>query len=84
MKGHKDLIFDLKYLKNGDLASCSLDKTIRIWDMNLYTNIFTNRMHKRKVLALDIFPNGDLASASEDLTVKIFNTNLFYNLAYFH
>lgn len=79
LTGHKDSILDVKFLNNGNLASCSKDKTIKVWDMNTYECIFSNMDHARSVIALFVLVNGDLVTGSEDKSIKIINTDLYYN-----
>ena len=75
--GHTDSVNDLIFLGNDKLASCSSDKTIKIWDMNKKQSIFTNTEHTGAVLSLCSLNNSDFASSSQDKTIKIWNTNLF-------
>ena len=69
---------DLVVLLDGNLASASLDKTIRIWNM---TNELTQRIllgHKSFVTCLAVLPNGDLASGSweqPNSTIRIWDVN---------
>ena len=73
--GHNDSVDDLKFLKKGNLASYSKDKSIRIWNMNSITNY-----EHRNVLALNLLQNGNLVSSSEDKTLKVWITDLFFNI----
>jgi WD40 repeat protein len=54
-------------LKNGDLASASADKTIKLWDTNEGTVKKTLIEHKDEVWALVELNNGDLVSGSSDV-----------------
>ena len=59
-----------------ELASCSEDSTIRIWDYELGENLHTLKGHTRAVLDLDYGgPRGGtlLASCSSDLTIKLWD-----------
>ncbi len=80
--GH--LVFDdsLAYLENGYLASGSLDKTVKIWDVTngklMHTFDQSNGGHTAYVYSLAYLENGYLASGSEDASVKIWDiTRLF-------
>jgi WD40 repeat protein len=60
-------------LNNGDLASGSWDKTIKIWNATDGTLKRTLYGHTDYVYALAALNNGDLASGSRDSTIKIWN-----------
>ncbi|RNA35496.1 F-box WD repeat-containing 1A, partial [Brachionus plicatilis] len=60
---------------NGDLASGSGDKTIKIWKKNNFELINTLNGHSNDILCLAVLKNGDLASGSQDETIRIWNTN---------
>ena len=74
----------MKFLNNGNLATTSSDKTIKIWDMNTFKLVYSFEAHNRSILALTVFKNGDLVSSSADKSIKIWNTNLFYNISTIH
>ena len=73
LSAHNGFIYSLATLPDGDLASASWDKTIKIWD--LYTGVLKRTLmgHKDMVDSLVVLLNGDLASSSHDQTVKIWN-----------
>jgi len=83
--GHTGSINDLKFLNNnGDLASCSSDHSIRIWDMSNTNEVksINSEAHNKSCLSLSLLNNNNyLVSSSEDKTIKIWNTNLFYNIS---
>ncbi len=79
ISAHSNSVLDVKFLNNGNLASASKDKTIKVWDVNTYKNIFINSNHNSSVLCLAVMPNANLVSGSEDKTIQIFNTNLYSN-----
>ena len=59
------MFLELAILKNGDIVSGSLDKTVKIWNVNgELKNTFTN--HSNCVESVAILPNGDNASGSRD------------------
>ena len=50
-------------LRNGDLASGSVDKTIKVWsESEVHNKIF--KYHNSGICSLVVLPNGDLASGS--------------------
>ena len=75
LKGHTSAVFCLVVLPNGQLASGSFDKTIKIWDTNTGKEIRTLKGHTNSVYCLVVLPNGQLASGSRDQTIKIWDTN---------
>jgi len=77
----KGSINDLKFLNNGDLATCSSDNSILVWDMNTLTIKSNNLAHNRSCLSLSLLNNGNLVSSSQDKSIKIWNTDLFYNIS---
>lgn len=62
-------------LSNGNLASGSDDKTIKIWNTTDGRLIRTLSNHTNKILSLLVLSNGYLASSSSDFSLKIWNTN---------
>jgi WD40 repeat protein len=64
----------LVYLPNGNLASASGDKTIRIWDLDkeipLIKTIFA---HNHFVHCLVLLDDGSVASGSHDGTIKMWH-----------
>ncbi|KAK5944212.1 Lissencephaly-1 [Knufia obscura] len=64
-----------------ELASCSEDSTIRIWDYELGESLHTLKGHTRSVLDIDYGgPRGStlLASCSSDLTIKLWDPSDSY------
>ena len=66
-------VWALELLNNGDLASASDDKTIRIWDVDCVSARIILNGHTDVVRGLKVLPNGDLASGSFDGTIKIWD-----------
>jgi phospholipase A-2-activating protein len=74
LNGHTCIVSCLVVLSNGDLASGSEDKTVRIWNSkNGNTKILNG--HTSVVYSLALLPDGNLASGSADNTIRIWNTN---------
>ena len=70
---HSDLINDLICLPNGNLVSCSWDKSLKMWDLDKGTCLKTMRGHSGYVYCLLLLKNGHVASGSADNTIKIWN-----------
>jgi len=78
------VIRTLSVLQTGNLASGSDDETVRIWNPNNGSLLFTLTGHDGFVSTLVTLPNGNIASAGRyDNTVRIWNPNtgsLLYTL----
>ena len=66
-------MFALTVLQNGDLASGSAGRTIKIWNSIDETSKRTLNGHTSGVLAFTVLHHGDFASGSADRTIKIGN-----------
>jgi WD40 repeat protein len=60
-------------LTSGDIASYSMDGTIRIWDPNIGVWLLTLTGHSDSVNKVLELTNGSLASCSDDKTIKIWD-----------
>jgi WD40 repeat protein len=78
---YKGSIIDLKFLYNGDLATCSSNNSILVWDLDNFRVKSKNFAHNRECLSITVLNNGNLTSSSEDKSIKIWNTDLFYNIS---
>ena len=78
---HTNWVWNMTQLNNGQLASCSLDKTIKIWRLNAETGrweyLYTLTGHRGGVWNMTQLNNGqlELASCSDDKTIKIWGLN---------
>ena len=72
LEGHTDIICSIIELKNGQLASYSYDKTIKICDLNGKC-LATLKGHTDAVRSIIELKNGQLASCSDDKTIKIWD-----------
>ncbi len=71
MTGQINVVNTLVTLPNGNLASGSNDMTVKIWNTNNGSLLYSFAGHTNYVYRLAILPNGNLASGSYDKTVKI-------------
>jgi WD40 repeat protein len=62
-------------LLNGNLASGSFDNTVKIWNPNAGSLIYTLAGHTDYIYSLAVLPKGYLASGSYEYTTKIWDPN---------
>jgi WD40 repeat protein len=74
LRDHLYIVTDMILLKEGRLASCSLDRTIKIWNLEDYTHR-TIRLHSDGVMGILETDKGRLVSYSRDNTIKIIDLN---------
>ncbi len=55
IEAHSDTVFSLRKLSNNSVISCSLDRTIKIWDIETSSCLITSNDHQNAVLCLDLF-----------------------------
>ena len=72
--GHRNEVQVLKLLPNCELASGSLDNTIKIWNYERAQLNFTLVGHKDNILVIEVLPDYEIASGSADRTIRIWNT----------
>ena len=71
---HSDDVYSLLLLSDGRLASCSYDKTIKIYDINNnYHCDITLEGHTHGVIYISQLDNNKLISCSGDKTIKIWS-----------
>lgn len=69
--GHKMSVWCVMLLKDGRLASCSSDKTIKIFNLNNQQCDVTITGHSYSISSITQLSNGKLISASWDKSIKI-------------
>ncbi|CAF0878064.1 unnamed protein product [Brachionus calyciflorus] len=83
LHGHTARIYCLKLLSNGQLASCSKDKTIKFWNYKTGKCLQTLTGHTEFVCCIEEGPNNTIISGSGDMTIKIWNIENGENLKTF-
>jgi WD40 repeat protein len=73
LKGHERGVISLAVLSDNRIASGSLDKSIRIWDLTTQAVVQVLQGHEAEVTGLALLSSGALASVSADHTVKLWN-----------
>ena len=63
----------LALLLNGNLASGSMDQTIKIWNKDTGSLMKTLKSHTHEVRSLVVLQNGYLASGDASGNIKIWN-----------
>jgi len=76
LTGHSGGVLSLVVLNGAHIASCSDDKSIKIWDISTGNCLRTFTGHSHVVWSLAVLDDGArIASGSWDFTVKIWDTN---------
>lgn len=73
LKGHTGLVTSMIELDANRIASCSVDKTIKIWDIRSASCLATLEGHADTITALCQLADGSLASGCNDGTIKIWD-----------
>ena len=73
LNGHTCYVSQIIFLNNDNIASCSWDNSIKIWDQESGELLFELTGHTNSVFSLVLLPNGDLASCSADRTIRIWD-----------
>ena len=72
---HENDVNSLCLLRDGRLASCSHDKTIKVFSLQTFECELNILAHSKSVTSISILDNGYLVSSSEDKTIKIWEIN---------
>lgn len=70
---HSSFINSILILQDGRIASCSSDKTIKIFNLQNYKCELTLTGHQEAIYYISQLENGNLISCSEDRTIKIWS-----------
>lgn len=76
LNGHTDWVKCLVQISDNQVASCSYDKTIKVWNLTQEKCTRTLKGHRdwiRKIIYLD---KNIIASCSDDTTIKVWNVSL--------
>lgn len=74
LAGHRDVVSDLAFAKDGTLASAGYDQTIKLWDVATGKELRTLTGHDNWVFGIAFSPDGKtLASAGYDKTIRLWN-----------
>jgi len=73
LEGHTEDVRGLVCLDSGTLVSCSVDKTVKMWDTELGCCIATLYGHTAAVISILKMSNGTIVTASTDKTMRGWN-----------
>lgn len=71
---HRDEVQILKVLPNNELASGSLDNTIKIWNTQLSQLNWTLAGHTDSILCIEKLKHYEIVSGSADHTIRVWDT----------
>jgi WD40 repeat protein len=73
LSGHELVIRDLEMIDENTIASCSEDKTIKVWDLNNKKLLYTLEGHGEGVKCIKLLKDGRLASGAYDNLIKLWD-----------
>lgn len=76
IRQHKDVVMSIILLKDGRIASASIDKTIKIYEKYTYQCIMSMQGHKRGIECIIQVNNGQIVSCSNDKTIRVWSISL--------
>ncbi|RNA06506.1 hypothetical protein BpHYR1_054191 [Brachionus plicatilis] len=70
--GHKNAVYDVITLPDGNLASCSSDGTVRIWDLSS-ASLINTFVHLSPVYSIALLNNDELIAGLSDGSAEVWN-----------
>ncbi|RNA20442.1 serine threonine kinase [Brachionus plicatilis] len=70
--GHSNWVYQIIELPNGNLVSCSPDKTVKVWNISNGA-VIKSITHETYVRSIAFLPNGNLVSGLSDGKINIWN-----------
>ena len=70
---HTERILFLKFLPNGNVVSCSNDKTVNVWETRMFTSLQRYTGHSNWVNGVDQIDGDIMVSVSLDKTIQIWS-----------
>jgi WD40 repeat protein len=83
LTGHSSDVFAVAVTQEGKVISGSKDKTMKVWDLETGTELFTLTGHSDSVSALAVTSDGKVISGSWDKTMKVWDLETGIELATF-
>ena len=81
LNGHTSNVYRIMELENGNLISCSWDKTVIVWDFEKKSIIRTLEGHTDMIWCLDFSNCGKyIVSGSNDKTIIVWSTKTYLQL----
>ncbi|GBG59102.1 hypothetical protein CBR_g24445 [Chara braunii] len=73
LRGHELQVTGVAVQENGDVVSCSIDKTLRVWRKGVCKEVLQG--HDGPVLCVCVLPTGEIISGSGDCTIKLWRSS---------
>lgn len=75
LEGHDDVVYGAAWVDAGRIATCSADRTVRVWDVAAGTEVANLAGHSGPVLCLAVSPDAALlCTGSTDQTIRVWDT----------